>query len=134
MKRRHIELLNEDSKKPASRIGMLVVGATVMVTAFTVGCASTPLQTGRSTSGIRAAEAVGADQVPQAALHLQLAKEELALAKKWAADSKKKKAVSMLTRAEADAELAIALSNENAEKLQAEEAMTRVHQLRRENE
>lgn len=120
--------------KPTFKTVIKVLGVTVIVTAFTVGCATTALQTEKSTSKISAAEAVGAAQVPQAALHLQLAKEELVLAKKLAKNKQKEKAVSMLTRAEADAELAIALTNENTEKLEARDAISRVHQLRQENQ
>jgi hypothetical protein len=86
-----------------------------------------------STSGIRAAEEVGAANVPQASLHLQLAKEELELAKGLAAKDEKKKAASMLLRAEADAELAVALSRGDAEKSEARAAAERVRQLRQDN-
>jgi len=64
-----------------------------------------------STSGIRAAEEAGAAKVPQASLHLQLAKEELELANGLAEKGKKEEASSMLLRAEADAELAVVLSH-----------------------
>jgi hypothetical protein len=39
----------------------------------------------------------------------------------------------MLSRAEADAELAVALSREDAERAEARAAVDRVHQLRLEN-
>ena len=98
------------------------------------GCAiPPPLRTEASTSGIRAAEEVGANKVPQASLHLQLAKEELENAKALAAKDEKERAVSMLSRAEADAELAVALSREDAERADAQAAMDRVRQLRLEN-
>jgi hypothetical protein len=106
----------------------------VASTAIAVGCASAPpLRTEASTSGIRAAEEVGANKVPQASLHLQLAKEELENAKALAAKDEKERAVSMLSRAEADAELAVALSREDAERADAQAAMDRVRQLRLEN-
>jgi len=102
--------------------------------AIAVGCASSPpLRTEASTSGIRAAEEVGATKVPQASLHLQLAKEELENAKALAAHDQKERAVSMLSRAEVDAELAVALSREDAEKAEARSAVDRVRQLRQEN-
>jgi len=102
--------------------------------AIGLGCASAPpLRTEASTSGIRAAEEVGAAKVPQASLHLQLAKEELEHAKALAANNEKERAVSMLSRAEADAELAVALSREDAERAEARAAVDRVHQLRLEN-
>lgn len=106
----------------------------VVVIAIAAGCASTvPLRTEASTSGIRAAEEVGAAKVPQASLHLQLAKEELELAKKLAANDEKQRAVSMLSRAEVDAELAVALSHGDAERLEAEKAMARVQELKQNN-
>lgn len=101
--------------------------------AIAAACASTPLQTDDSTSGIRAAEEVGAAEIPNAALHLQLAKEELESAKGLADRDEKEMAESMLLRAEADAELAVLLSREDAEKTQANLAMERVRTLQKEN-
>jgi len=104
------------------------------ITAGIVGCASAPpLRTEASTSGIRAAEEVGAPSVPRASLHLQLAKEELERAKKFDAAGEKEQGASMLLRAQADAELAVALSRENAERLEAQAAVARVSQLRQDN-
>jgi hypothetical protein len=101
--------------------------------AIAAGCASVPLRTEASMSGIRAAEEAGAAKVPQAALHLQLAKEELELAKGLAAKGEKEKAESMLLRSEADAELAVALSRADAEKSEAKAAVERARQLRQDN-
>ena len=116
------------------KIGIMVFAAAVVATALAAGCASAPpLRTEASTSGIRAAEEVGAAKVPQASLHLQLAKEELELAKGLAAKDEKKKAASMLLRAEADAELAVALSRGDVEKSEARAAAERVRQLRQDN-
>jgi hypothetical protein len=50
-----------------------------------------------------------------------------------AANDEKERAVSMLSRAEVDAELAVALSREDAEKAEAQGAIDRVRQLRQEN-
>jgi len=116
-----------------SKIGIVVFAVAVVATAFVAGCAKAPLRTEASTSGIRAAEEAGAAKVPQASLHLQLAKEELELAKGLAAKGKKHEAASMLSRAEADAELAVALSHGDAEKSEATAAVERVRQLRRDN-
>jgi type IV pilus biogenesis protein CpaD/CtpE len=116
-----------------SRIGSLVFAMAVVATAIAAGCASAPpLRTEASTSGIRAAEEVGAPKVPRAALHLQLAKEELEHAKGLAAGGQRDEASSMLLRAEADAELAVTLSREDAEKSEARTAVERVRQLRQE--
>ena len=118
-----------------SKIRIMLFAMAVMATAIAAGCASAPapLRTEASTSGIRAAEEAGAANVPQASLHLQLAKEELELAKGLAAKGEKKKAASMLLRAEADAELAVVLSHEDAEKSEAMAAVKRVRQLRQDN-
>ena len=116
-----------------SKIGILLIAVAVVATAIAAGCASTPLRTDASTSGIRAAEEVGSAKVPQASLHVQLAKEELELAQSLFKKGEKEKAASMLKRAEADSELAVALARGDAEKLEAEKAMARVRQLRQEN-
>lgn len=111
----------------------MTLAVAIVATALAAGCASVPLRTETSTSGIRAAEEVGAREVPQAALHLQLAKEELNKAKTLAANGKDEMAASMLLRAEADAELAVLLSREDAEKAEAQAAVTRVHELRQDD-
>jgi hypothetical protein len=111
----------------------MVFAAAVVATAIVAGCANAPLRTEASTSGIRAAEEAGAAKVPQASLHLQLAKEELEIAKGLAAKGDKAEAASMLSRAEADAELAVVLSRGDAEKSEATAAVERVRQLRQDN-
>jgi len=111
----------------------MMFAVAVVATAIAVGCTSAPLRTEESTSGIRAAEEVGAAKVPQASLHLQLAKEELEFAKGLAAKGEKEKAMSMLLRAEADSDLAVALTRGDAEKSEARAAEERVRQLRQDN-
>jgi len=105
----------------------------VAATTIIAGCASVPLRTEASTSGIRAAEEAGAASAPQASLHLQLAREELESAKGLAAKGEKEQADSMLMRAEADAELAVSLSHRDAEKSEAMAAVERARQLRKDN-
>jgi hypothetical protein len=119
--------------KQTPKIGYFISAVTVVATAITGGCASAPLHTEASTSGIRAAEEVGASRVPRAALHLQLAKEELEHAKALSTQGEKDKAASMLLRADVDAQLAVALSREDAEKAEARAAVDRVRQLRQDN-
>ncbi|MCG6533937.1 MAG: DUF4398 domain-containing protein [Syntrophales bacterium LBB04] len=116
-----------------TKIRTMVFAVAVVVIAIVAGCASAPLKTEASTSGIRAAEESGAAKVPQASLNLQLAKEELDQAKALAAKGEKDEASSMLMRAEADSELALALSHGDAEKLQAQKALERVRVLRQDN-
>jgi pyridoxal biosynthesis lyase PdxS len=115
--------------KQLSKIGFMTC---IVTSAFAFGCAATPLHTDTSTAGIRAAEEVGAADVPQASLHLQLAKEELEKAKALSKDGEQNQAKSMLERAESDAELAVALSREDAEKTDAQAALERAVLLQRE--
>jgi outer membrane murein-binding lipoprotein Lpp len=120
--------------KHVSKFGIMLFALAVAATGIVAGCANAPLRTEASTSGIRAAEEAGAAQVPQASLHLQLAREELESAKRLAAKGEKEKADSMLMRAEADAELAVAFSHKDAEKSEAMAAIERARQLRKDNQ
>jgi hypothetical protein len=120
--------------KQVFKIGIMAFAVAVVSAVIVAGCANAPLRTESSTSGIRAAEEAGAYKVPQASLHLQLAKEELELARGMAKKGDKKEAVSMLSRAEADAELAVILSRGDAEKSEASAAVERVRQLQLDNQ
>ena len=105
-----------------------------MAAGLITGCGSTPpINKEASTSAIRAAEEVGASNVPSASLYLQLAKEELEHAQGLAATGDKDQAESMLQRAQADGELAVALSRGDADKTEAIKAVQRVRQLRDDN-
>lgn len=86
-----------------------------------------------STSAIRAAQEVGATEVPSASLYLQLAKEGLVKAEALAKEGEKEQAESMLLCAQADAELAIVLSHGDADKTEANAALERVKKLRQNN-
>lgn len=120
--------------KHASKLGIMLLSVAVASTTIIAGCASAPLHTEASTSGIRTAEEAGAAKVPQASLYLQLAREEQEIAKGLAARGEKEQAASMLLRAESDAELAVVLSHEDAEKSEAVAAVERLRQLRLENQ
>lgn len=118
-------------------LDLAVMGGVLLLAAAITGCASGPSfhqSSEESKSAIRAAEEAGSIESPSAAYHLHLAKEELARAEALAAAGKKEQAASMLTRAEADAELAIALSHEQAEKTDAAKAIERVRKLREDNQ
>lgn len=111
----------------------ILVGSLLLV-AIAAGCSSRPpLHTETSTSAIRAAEAVGVDNAPRAALHLQLAKETLMRAQVMAEKGDRDEARSLLTRAEADAELAILLSREQSVTKDAALAVEQVRQLQQRN-
>ena len=108
---------------------ILLFGSLLLAVAA-VGCAGAQLRTDESSAAIRGAEEVGAQDVPRAALHLQLAKEALVRATKLSEQGEPDRAKSLLTRAEADAELAVLLSREDAQKREALKAIERVRQLR----
>jgi hypothetical protein len=89
------------------------------------GCAGYPAPTehlANSYANIRAAQEVGALSSPQAALHLKLAQEEQAKAKALVDDGKNEPADFMTMRANADAELSIALTREVAARGKAGQA------------
>ena len=118
-------------------VNMAVMAVSFLLVAAIAGCASGPpfsQSSEPSKSAIRAAEEVGATKLPSASFYLQLAKEELESAKGLAAKGKKEQAASLLTRAEADAELAVTLSHEQTERTGAEKAIERVRQLRIDNQ
>lgn len=76
-------------------------------------CASAPLpadQMSSAESAVRAAKEVGSDQVPKAQLMVKLAQDQIDRAKKLADDGDTEEARSLLTRATADAELALAIA------------------------
>jgi len=116
-------------------LNIMGIAGGVLLSAVIAGCGSSPVVNKEaSTSAIRAAEEVGASKVPSASLYLQLAKEELENAKGLASRGDKEEAESMLERAQADAELAVALSREDADKKEAALAIERVRQLRQDNQ
>ena len=81
-----------------------------------LGCATVQVPSEKfeqSQASIRSAEELGADTVPAAKLHLQLAKDQEDQAKKLAANGDGN-AVLLLARANSDAELALALAREAA--------------------
>jgi len=107
----------------------------ILLAAGIAGCGSSPaLDREASTSAIRAAEESGASKVPSASLYLQLAKEGLERAKVLAEAGDKEEAESMLTRAQADGELAVALSRGDADKTEATQAIERVRKLRQDHQ
>ncbi len=105
---------------------MMLIFGVVLASA---ACASFPPPTdtvANSLASMRGAEEIGANNVPQASLQLQLAQEELNKAKKLMADGENEAAHFMALRASNDAELAIALTRENNARVEADKANQRV--------
>lgn len=70
----------------------------------------------------RSAKEAGADNDPRAQLHLKLAEEQFAKAKTLLAEEENRRADFLLIRSKADAELALAMAQERAVRLDAQRA------------
>lgn len=102
--------------------------------AFTAfGCAGAAPPTERLTTAeaaIRGAMEVDANSLPRGALHLKLAQEQVDKAKRYIEDDMNQRADLALRRAQADAELAIALAREHEMKEKAKGAHQRLERLK----
>lgn len=82
----------------------------------------------------RSATELGAQKHPKAQLHLKLAEEQLELAKAAIDDDDNERAESLLIRAKADAELAVALTREDAAMTGADKARDQSNSQRSTND
>lgn len=116
-------------------IKIAILTGSILTGLLFAGCGSSAVVVDEesATSSIRAAKEVGAGGISDASLYLQLAKEQLVKAQTFAENGDKEKAESMLLRASADGELAVALSRNDADKKEAADAINRVNQLRKDN-
>jgi len=98
-----------------------------------LGCASSkPVEKeADSKAAVRTAQELGAEDVPQSALYLELAKQQIATAEKLMKDGEQEQAARFLERAKADAELAIALAKAEDERTIAEDTAKRVEQIQK---
>lgn len=106
------------------------------VAVLLVGCAgsvSVQQRSETSAAAIRAAEEVGAADVPRAALYLQMAKEEAAKAKALVAAGEPDRAASLMLRSEADGNLAVVTAKAELERAKAIAAADRLRQLQKAN-
>src|SRR5262245_20519346 len=107
-----------------NRIGWVVVGMGLGLGA----CGSSSPSHERmasSEAAIRAAREVGADKIPQGALELQFAQEEVEKAKAMMRDGDNRVAAFMLLRAQTDAELAFVLAHEDKTRAEAQQVIER---------
>ncbi len=101
--------------------------------ALIAGCASYPVPAQRlanveSTAG--AAQQNGADAIPQAQLHLRLAREGVAEAQTLIANGDNKRADYVLIRAQSDAELALAEAREQIARNDAKATLDQIAAIR----
>jgi hypothetical protein len=95
--------------------GVMLLGA---------GCAGAPAPTDQLASAqaaVRASRELGAERVPQAQLHQQLAEEQINKARRFMADDENERAALALQRAKADAELSVALARQEVARNQVEQ-------------
>jgi hypothetical protein len=100
--------------------------------AFTTACASFPPPTdslANAIASVRGAEEIGAADVPEAALQLQLAREEITKARALMAEGENEPAYYQALKATNDAELAIQLVREEQAHEAAESARQHVDSL-----
>jgi len=108
----------------------------LLVAAATGACGSSSAQAPSATdahSAISAAEAVGAQREPQAALHLKLAKDQTAQAEAKIRNGDNHEARLLLDQAKVDAELALVLTREATARAQAQTELSKVRQLEQMN-
>jgi hypothetical protein len=117
------------------RIRLTLPGICLSTALAACGGSSPPThQLTESNSAIRAAEEVGAENTPKAALHLKMARDHLRNAEALIVEEEYEDAALVLKRAEADADLALALARESQARNEAEQAMRKVQELKREME
>jgi hypothetical protein len=112
-----------------SKIGSVCVA---LVALAAVGCGGSSLSVdtvAQPQAEIRAAEEAGASAVPQAALHLKMAKDQLAQGDKLAANGDDDKASRAYGRSKSDAELAVLLARHHAIKTKAQQAVDKANAL-----
>ncbi len=100
-------------------------------------CANTPRDAyTQSAATVRAAEAVGAAEHPRASYHLELAKEQLAVAEPLVdgSNADRKAAAKVLARAEADAELALALAESAELEEEARDVWAGINELQKDRD
>lgn len=83
-----------------------------------------------SEAALRAAEVAGAQNSPQSALHLKRAREQVDSAKDLIQEGENERAEWVLRRAQADADLALALAHEGIQRKKAAEVKEELDQLR----
>jgi hypothetical protein len=105
----------------------LVAGALACATAETLP----PDRLASSEGAIRAADELGAQSVPAAALHLRLAEDELSAAKAFADKGDLSRAELALVKSTADADLAVALVRADAARASADKSAAEMENLER---
>lgn len=112
---------------------MMRITAVALAAVAVSACASAPVPAdkyARSRAAIQSAEVVNAEKVPNAAVHLTLAKNQHERAKELLKKGDNEQAASFLMRAEADAEVAMNIAREAWVKQDAAQTIAQVQQTK----
>jgi hypothetical protein len=82
-------------------------------------------------AAVKGAEVGGANEDPKAQLHLKLANEQIEKAKKLIADDENEEAARLIERAQADADLALALAEQGKALREAKDADEQLGKLKK---
>lgn len=108
--------------------------ATLLIGLLPMACGGAAIPQSELTSAkaaVSGAEVAGAAEEPTAALHLKLAKEQLAQAEAQIAEDDNELAIITIERAQADADLALALAKEAKSKAEAMDTKEQLDRLRK---
>lgn len=111
---------------------ILEVAGLTALAAVSAACGSAGVriaQMADAQSAVRAADEIGAERHPRSALHLKLARDQIERARAAIAEGEDAEAARWLERAEADAELAIALARHGRYRAEARRAADRAAEL-----
>lgn len=109
---------------------MMKISLVIACLAF-VGCASAPVpadKLAKTSASIKSAEELNADQEPNAALHLRLAREQLASAKQLMQDNDNERAGYVLDRAGADADAAREIARAKMSKVEVDKTKEQINE------
>src|SRR5450432_4266760 len=109
-----------------------VVSVSSLLALFAIGCGGSAVPLDKLTDAkatVRQAQEAGAQNTPQAALHLKMANDELSSAQRAMDDKDTDRARLLLNQAQADADLSLALARGTEEKQQAQDAQAKIDGL-----
>jgi hypothetical protein len=98
-----------------------------------VGCGGAAVPRDQLTlaqAAVKGAEVGGANEEPKAALHLKLAREQISKANALIADGENEDAARMIARAQADADLSLALAKQAAARRDTQDAKEQIDQIK----
>lgn len=111
----------------------LLIGTLAACVSACGGAAQPQAQLSDANAAVRAASEVGAADVPEASLHLKLARDQIAEARQLMKQGENDKARWVLVRAQADAEAAVAQAKAVEAQQEAARAQAQIDELQKGN-